>query len=140
MLMDELENEANRDYIDSSAISYPVKNWFSLGALEVINYEVSNSAQTTIVFRANALYGGVDFKKPITGLVTADLSPDLGVTTGEVYNNTTAANVAATLAESGTTPGLYTLTLGVAQTAADQIWIQIFKSGYTMRTFKVTLS
>ena len=140
MLMDELENEANRDYIDSSAISYPVKNWFSLGALEVINYEVSNSAQTTIVFRANALYGGVDFKKPITGLVTADLSPDLGVTTGEVYNNTTAANVAATLAESGTTPGLYTLTLGVAQTAADEIWIQIFKSGYTMRTFKVTLS
>lgn len=139
MLMDELENEANRDYIDSSSIAYPVKNWFSLAVLEVIPYEISNATQTTIVFRANALYGGVDFKKPITGLVTADLSPDLGVTTGEVYNNTTASNVAATLAESSSTPGLYELTLIAAQTAADEIWINFFKSGYSMRTFKVTL-
>lgn len=139
MLMDELENEANRDYISSESIAYPVKNWFSIGAIEIIPYEISNATQTIILFRANALYGGVDFKKPVTGLVTADLSPDKGVTTGEVYNKSTAANVAATLAESSTEPGAYTLTLTAAQTATNEIWIDFFKSGVSMRTFKVTL-
>lgn len=138
-IVDDLENDANRDFISSANIAYPIKNWFTNQPLEVIPFEVSNAAATTIVFRLNSLYGQVDFKSPVEGILTADISPDLGVTTGEVYNETTALNVAATLVESSTDPGLYTLTLGVAQTAADIIAIDIFKSGYNMSTFRVTL-
>jgi hypothetical protein len=138
MQIDELENDANRDFISSEAIEYPAKNWFSNQPLQIIPTEISNSDQDTIVLRLNGLFGGVDFKKPITGIVAADLSPDNGTTTANVYNVTTAANVVTTLVPSATA-GLYTATLASAQTAADVIKVDVFKAGYLMNSLYVTL-
>ena len=139
-IVDDLENDANRDFIASDSIAYPVKNWFTNQPLEIIPLEVSNSGQDTIVITLDSLYGGVFRKKPIEGIVTAEFSPDLGVTPGEVFNESTSANVAVTAAESGTVPGQYTLTLVAPQTATNIIAVNIFKAGYNMRTLKVILA
>lgn len=140
MLEDELENGANYDYIDAANIAYPTKNWFALMPLEVIFTEISQTGQDTITFRANLLYGGVNWKKPITGLVTADVSPDNGSTTGEVYNETDDLNAAGTLTESSATPGLYTWQFAGYQHDGDICDFQIFKEGYSSRGFKFTIA
>jgi len=136
-LVDELENDANRDFIGSESISYATKNWFASQPLEVIPLHVSNSG--TITFTLDGLYGGVDRKKPIEGIVSADISPDNGVTTAEVYNQTSAANVGFTIVESGTIPGQYVGTLAVIATPGDIIAIDLSKDGYNMRTLLVTM-
>jgi hypothetical protein len=136
-LVDELENDANRDFIGSESISYATKNWFASQPLEVIPLHVSNSG--TITFTLDGLYGGVDRKKPIEGFVSADFSIDDGVTTSEAYNQTTASTVTFTVAESGTIPGQYVGTLGTIASPGDIIQIGIFKSGYNMRDLLVTM-
>jgi hypothetical protein len=136
-LVDDLENDANRDFIASSSIEYPVKNWFTNQPLEIIPLEVS-SAVAAATFSLNSLYGLANKKSPITGIVTTDISPDLGVTTGEAYNFTQASNEPGTLTESGTTPGLYTFTYTAPVTVADVVHIDIFKSGYHMKTLVLT--
>lgn len=136
--VNDTEYDGNLDFIDSSAIAYPAKEWFGLQPLQVVPVVVSNSGQDTIVVQFNSLYGGVDLKSPITGIATTDLSDGIGGTSA-VYNKTTAASVAATIAEDAGTPGLYTITLGVAQTAADVIRVDLSKTGYVMRTFEVIL-
>jgi hypothetical protein len=140
MLIDELENEANRDYIASNSISYSTKNWFSIQPLQVIPIEISNADQDTIVFTLDGLYGGVDRKKPIEGIVSADISPDNGVTPATVTNFTQSTTVGATIVESSSIPGQYTMTLASPQAYLDFIHIDLFKSGYKMRTFIVELT
>ena len=135
-LVDELENEANRDYIPAASIAFPTKSWFTKQPLEILPLEISNTGQVTIVFKLNSLYGEVDGKSPIEGIVTADINDGVA---GFVFNETTALTVAETLVESTVTPGTYTMTLGAAQTAADVIKIDVVATGYAMRSFRVTL-
>ncbi|NRA81842.1 MAG: hypothetical protein HRU18_26900 [Pseudoalteromonas sp.] len=137
--VDDSEYDGNLDYIPTSKITFPAKQWFGIQPLQVVPVEVSNATQDTIVFEANGLYGGVDLKKPVTGIVTTDLSDGVGGSSA-VYNESTSASVAATIAESATVPGTYTITLGAAQTAGDVIRIDLAKTGYVMRTFRVTLA
>jgi hypothetical protein len=138
-LVDDLENDANRDHIASGDIAYPVKNWFTNQPLEVISKSSSHSGTTAeINFKLHSLYGGVNEKKPIENIVTNDISPDLGVTQGEVYNETQDANAAGALAENA--PGDYTFTFTLAQTSSDVIVVRLFKQGYHMREFKITLA
>ena len=136
-LVDDLENDANRDFINSDAIAYPVKNWFTNQPLEIIALEIS-SAVAAATFTLDSMYGGVGRKKPIEGIVTADISPDLGGTTGEAYNVTQAANESGTLVESGTVPGQYVFTYTAPITLGDVIDIDVFKAGYHMRTLRLT--
>lgn len=135
-LVDELENEANRDYIPSASIAYPTKSWFTKQPLQILPLEVSNTGQVTIVFTLNSLYGEVDGKSPISEIVTGDINDGVS---GNVFNETTALTVVQTLVESTTTKGLYTMTLAAAQTAADVIKIDIVATGYGMRSFYVVL-
>lgn len=139
-VVDELENDANRDFIPATSIAYGAKKWFALQPLEIIFTEVSQSGQDEIVFKLNHLYGSLADKTPITGIVTNDFSPDLGVTDGKVYNVTDAANVTCTVVESTTTDGLYTMTLSAPQTVGDEIEIKIFLSGYAMQPVTVTIA
>lgn len=138
MIIDELENDANRDYIDSGSIAYPAKDWFALQPFEVIPYDVSNSGQDTIVIKLHSLYGGVGFKKPVKGIVSADFSNDGGVTDAKVYNETDNASITVVSVEIE--PGVYKLTLATPQTAADVILIELFKTQHNMRPHRVTLS
>tara|TARA_R110000772_G_scaffold120327_5_gene226519 strand:- start:2204 stop:3166 length:963 start_codon:yes stop_codon:yes gene_type:complete len=136
-IVDDLENDANRDYIASSSIAFPVKKWFTKQPLEIIPLEIS-SAVAAATFTLNGLYGLANFKSPIAGILTVDISPDLGTTTGEAYNVTTAANVAGTLAESGTTPGQYVFTYTAPIASSDVVHVDVFKSGYHMATLVLT--
>ena len=138
-LVDDLENDANRDFVASSSISYPVKNWFTNQPLEIQPLEVvGGSLIASASFSLNSLYGLANKKSPITGIITADISPDLGVTTGVAYNFTNAANEAGTLVESGSTSGLYVFTYTAPITLGDVVYIDIFKEGYHMKTLKLT--
>ena len=136
-LVDDLENDANRDFIDAADIAYPVKEWFTNQPLEIIPLE--SSATTGFAqFRLDSLYGQVNFKSPIEGIVTADVSPDLGVTSGEVYNVTQDTNQDGTLSEDSLNPGFYTFTYSAPITLGDVIKVDIFKSGYFMRSLILT--
>jgi hypothetical protein len=139
-VVDELENDANRDYIPAASIAYSAKKWFALQPLEIVFTEVSQSGQDEIVFKLNHMYGSLFDKTPITGIVTNDFSPDLGVTDGRVYNVTDAANVVCTVVEDSITEGQYTMTLTAPQTVGDEIEIKIFKEGYAMQTVTVTIA
>lgn len=139
-VVDELENDANRDYIDASNIAYSAKKWFALQPIEIVLREVSQAGQDEIVFRLNKMYGSLADKTPVTGIVTNDFSPDFGVTDGFVYNLTDTANVAATVVEDTNDEGLYTMTLASPQTVGDEIEINIFKEGYHMQTVTVTIA
>lgn len=139
-LMDELENDANRDFIEAESIAYPVKSWFTNQPIQILPSEVvAESTTALVVIKLDGLYGQVGRKKPITGIVSADFSPDFGVTTAAVYNKTDDANVVIVAAEDGGEPGKYTLTYAVAQDSNDEVWIDIFKAGYLMGTLKVTV-
>lgn len=133
-IVDELENEANRDYIASGNIAFATKDWFTKQPIEVIMTEVSNAGQITIVFKANSLYGGVDQKSPIEGIETADINDGAS---GFVFNETTQLSVAETLVEDS--PGNYTMSLALAQSADDVIKIDLVKTGFHMLSFRVKL-
>ena len=138
-LVNDNEYDANRDYIDSASIAYSAKSWFAIQPLEVIQAHVSDATQTTIVVTLDLLRGQAFRKAPAIGFVAADWSYDNGTTTATVYNQTDAASVVVTAAESATIPGQYTLTMASVQTASDVILIDIFKSGYQARQLSVTL-
>lgn len=137
--IDELENDANRDFIPASSISYATKNWFAEQPVEVLVDVVSNSGQDTIVFDAHSLFGQVFDKKPIEGLVTADFSYDEGSTPATVYDLTAATSEAVTVAESSSDPGRYTITITSPVTALHRIQVALSKTGYNMRPFIVTM-
>lgn len=140
--VDELENDADRDFIAAEQIAYPAKKWFAAQPLQVMPLEVSNSGQDTIVLTLDMLYGGVDRKKKITGIVSADFSYDDGTTDATVFNVTQDASVVVTSAEtggSGSGSGEYTLTLAAPTDPNDVIRVDLFKSGYLMRSLLVTM-
>lgn len=142
--VDETEKDATLDFITSDSIDYATVNWYSDAPIDVVGYEVSNATQTTIVIKMKERFGPASKKNDIPGLVSADFSPDDGTTTDAVYNRTTSANVtlsSVTNAENTNGEIEYTLTMSVAQTAADVIAIDIFKEGLDMRDpLLVTLS
>jgi hypothetical protein len=140
--VDELENDADRDFIAAEQITYPAKKWFDLQPLQLMPLEVTNSGQDTIVMTVDMLYGGVDRKKKYTGLVSNDFSYDKGVTDATVYNVTQGSSESVTVAETGGTgsgSGEYTLTLGSATDPNDVVRVDIFKSGVLMRSLLVTM-
>jgi len=139
MMIDELENDANRDYIDTAQIAYPAKNWFALQPIEVIASSSANAGGLTIDVYFHSLYGGVGKKKPVVGVATSWLSVDGGVTPGKVYNETDAAAITATVA-AGAEDGEAVITMAPGQTIGDVIRIELFKTGYHMRPLKVTLT
>lgn len=136
---DSLVNPADYDHIEAESIAYSALNWYDLQPIELILTEISQSGQDTLVFRANYLYGNANFKKPYTGLLTADVSPDNGSTTGEVYNQTDDLNAAGVLSESSSTPGLYTWTFNDYQHAGDVCKLDLFKTGISSRGLEFTI-
>lgn len=137
-LVDELENDANRDFIDSSDIAYDAKRWVNLQPIQILMFLQSQSGQDTFVYKIQKMYGSVGFKSHYTGLLTVDISPDNGVTTGTVYNETTAANVVVTLTED-TIAETYELTLAAPASPDDVIAINVFKSGVSMNEVDTTV-
>lgn len=137
-LIDELENDANRDYIDSTAIAYEAKRWVNLQPIQIHMFLQSQSGQDTFVFKIQKNYGSVGFKSHYTGLVANDLSPDLGVTDAAVYNTTTAANVTVTLTED-TVNQTYEMTLASPANPDDVLAINVFKTGVNMNETLVTV-
>lgn len=136
--IDETEADECLDFISPANIAYGTSNWYSDAPIDVIGTGTSG-ALTEVVVTLTERFGSVS-KNRITGLVSADFSPDNGTTTGAVYNKTTSSNVTLTGAvETVGTPGEYTLTF-IAQTASDVISADIFKTGLDMRTpVEVTL-
>jgi len=133
-IVDELENEANRDYIPMDKIVFATKDWFTKQPIEVLTTEVSNAGQITIVFKLNSLYGQVSQKSPTEGILTADINDGAS---GFVFNETTQLSVAETLVEDS--PGNYTMSLALAQSVNDIIKIDLVKSGFHMASFRVKL-
>ena len=131
-----MENDANRDYIESSAIAFPVKDWFSKQPIEIVPVVVplSNTIDG-VELNLNGLYGGVGMKQPIEGVLSSWFSNDLGSTTAKVYNETTSTSVSVVATEGQ--PGKYTLVYGTSQNVDDVMLIDIFQSGYHMGTLRV---
>ena len=138
-LVDELENDANRDFIEAAKIAFPTKDWFSKQPLEVIPIELSNADLDTITFTLDGLYGGVDRKKPIKKILSAAWSPDFGVTTATIFNKTTGLEIGFTTVEDPVIDGKYVGTIVAPQNDQDVVQIKLFLSGFHMRTFEVTL-
>ena len=137
-LVDELENDANRDFIASDDIAYDAKRWFNLQPIQIFMFLQSQSGQDTFVFKIQKMYGSVGWKSHYTGLVTLDLSPDNGVTDGEIYNSTAAANVAATITED-TVNETYEMTIASPAQPDDELAINVFKAGVNMSEYVVTV-
>jgi len=137
-LVDELENDANRDYIATADIDYDAKRWFNLQPIQIFMFLQSQSGQDTFVYKIQKMYGSVGFKAHYTGLVSADLSPDNGVTDAAVYNTTTSANVTVTLVED-TVNQTYEMTLSAPAQPDDILAINVFKSGVSMQETEVTV-
>lgn len=137
--VDELENDANLDFIEADSIAYSAKRWFTLQPIEVLFLEVSQAGQDEITFKLNKMFGSLNDKTPVTDIVSNDFSPDFGVTDATVYNSTDNANVGFTVVEDSVTEGLYVGTLASSQTVGDVIEIDIFKEGYHMQTISVTI-
>lgn len=132
--IDETEEDATLDFISSASITYPTANWYGDAPIDVVGYEVAGGASTTqVIIKMKERFGSVK-KNDISGLVTADFSPDNGVTPGNIYNTTSSANVALSGVTVATVAGelQYTLTFP-AQTALDVVSIDIFKEGLDMR-------
>lgn len=141
MLEDELVNGANYDFIDAADIEFDARSWFAVMPIECIFTEVSQSGQDTIVFNVNSLYGGVDFKSPVTGLETADIAAVDGTESGNVYNETDLLYAPGTLTESATIPGQYTFVFNDYQHDGDICFMQIFKEGYrSAKGFRFTIA
>lgn len=137
-LVDELENDANRDFIDSSLIAYDAKRWVNLQPIQIVMYLQSQSGQDTFVFKIQKIFGSAHFKSHYTGLVTNDFSPDNGSTDGAVYNTTTSANVTVTVTED-TVAETYEMTLAAPADPDDVLAINIFKTGVSMQEVEVTV-
>lgn len=91
-----------------------------LGLVDANLTEVSSGATSTVL-TISSDYGSGLTALPIVGLVTADFS---------AYNDTDAASVSLTVAESTTVDGEYTLTY-TSQTVADKVTIKVLPaSGY----------
>lgn len=91
-----------------------------LGLVDANLTEVSSGATSTVL-TISSDYGSGLTALPIVGLVTADFS---------AYNDTDAASVSLTVAESTTIDGQYTLTY-TSQTVADKVTIKVLPaSGY----------
>lgn len=131
-LVDELENDANRDYFPADLIAYPAKNWFADQPIEVVLKIVGDPSTTELVVDARSIFGQAGNKSPIRNLVTADWN-GTGAAPSSVRNVTDDADVTITSAESATIPGRYTLTYGVAQDASDVIRVGVTKTGYFAR-------
>lgn len=91
-----------------------------LGLVDANLTEVSSGATSTVL-TISSDYGSGLTALPIVGLVTADFS---------AYNDTDAASLSVTVAESTTIDGQYTLTY-TSQTVADKVTIKVLPaSGY----------
>ena len=91
-----------------------------LGLVDANLTEVSSGATSTVL-TISSDYGSGLTALPIVGLTTADFS---------AYNDTDAASVSVTVAESTTIDGEYTLTY-TSQTVADKVTIKVLPaSGY----------
>ena len=91
-----------------------------LGLVDANLTEVSSGATSTVL-TISSDYGSGLTALPIVGLTTADFS---------AYNDTDAASVSVTVAESTTIDGEYTLTY-TTQTVADKVTIKVLPaSGY----------
>jgi len=137
--VDETEKDATLDFITSASITFGTAGWYSEAPIDVIGFTTTVVVTTTVMVIKMKERFGPTVKNDIVGLVVGDFTtPD--ATTSAVFNVTDSANVAlssvtvATVAVSGGGTELnYTLTMGVAQTSADVIAIDITKTGLDMR-------
>ena len=130
-------------------INYIGASQIESGALDGINglqdivLESNGVATTTnLLIKASLVYGAFENKLPVEGLLVTDMSIDSGLTTAEVYNQTTDAPVTvSTLTESTIDgeEGEYVAVMGVAQTSADVIRVDLFKEGYATESITITI-
>ena len=134
--VDELENDAFKDFIDADSIAYSALKWFTKQPKELIAYIVA-ATTTNIVLELSAMIGSVGKKSVQLGFVTADLVSSDDATTGELYNITDGANAAGTLTYDAINEQ-YTFTYTVPVASADEINLAITKTGYHFKTIKLT--
>ena len=134
--VDELENDAFKDFIDADSIAYSALKWFTKQPKELIAYIVA-ATTTNIVLELSAMIGSVGKKSVQLGFVTADLVSSDDATTGELYNITDGANAAGTLTYDAINEQ-YTFTYAVPVASADEINLAITKTGYHFKTIKLT--
>ncbi len=89
---------------------------------------------TTVRIDLNYVYGDFPSKLPWKGVVSVDFSPDNGVTTDSVFNETASANLAInTVTEVA--DGIYDLVLAAGAASSNVISVDIFKAGFDMKAF-----
>ena len=115
-----------------SANDFPDFSFNSLpGILDADIAAVGVPSTSVIVVDVLTVYGALDQKAPISGLLIANFTDPVNVTTSHVYDATSAVSHAITsVTESATTPGRYTITLTVATTTLDNIQIGLSKTGF----------
>jgi len=128
----ELMNDADIRMIESSKIT---ANFIDIsGLLTVVAGTPTDIDTDGFVVQLNTQFGGVTNKIPATGMDEDDVL---------FYNVTDESSISATMTESSTTDGLYTIAYGSSVTAGDVIRVsnptsgQLSK-GYDLTSFTVT--
>jgi hypothetical protein len=106
------------------------------GLLDILgseNADVANTA-TTVRIELNYCYGDFNNLNPFKGAVSADFSPDGGVTPDAVFNVSQSANIAIS-SVTEVSDGVYDLVLAAGAVSTDVISVDIFKTGNDMEAF-----
>jgi hypothetical protein len=128
----------DENLIQISAVNIETNMLLAKGLIDGTGEALSTPPITTTTVRVdlNYTYGEFPNKLPFKGLVVADLSPDNGVTTSAVYNESTSSNVVVTsLTPVPGQNGVYDIVLAAAQSSTDVISVDLFKTGFDFEAF-----
>ena len=132
----ELVRDENLIQIASSSIEPNML--LKRGLIDVIGEGLATPTITATTVRMNLdfIYGDFPNKEPFEGLVSADLSYDLGVTPSTVFNSTQSSSVAvASVVPVVGEIGQYDVTIAGGGLSGDEIAVAMTKSGYQLTPF-----
>lgn len=106
------------------------------GLLDVLGSEDTSVSNTATTVRINLTYCYGDFNNlnAFKGAVSADFSPDGGITTDALFNVTQSANISIS-SVTEVSDGVYDLVLAAGAVSNDVISVDIFKTGNDMKAF-----
>jgi len=106
------------------------------GLLDILGSEDTSVPNTATTVRINLTYCYGDFNNlnPFKGAVSADFSPDNGVTPDVLFNVTQSANISIS-SVTEVSDGVYDLVLAAGAVSTDVISVDIFKTGNDMEAF-----
>ena len=106
------------------------------GLLDILGSEDTSVPNTATTVRINLTYCYGDFNNlnPFKGAVSADFSPDDGITTDVLFNVTQSANVSIS-SVTEVSDGVYDLVLAAGAVSTDVISVDLSKIGNDMEAF-----